>query len=85
MLKIYVGNIPSDGSADTLLDHFMLYEVIEEGPLMFDYQSGKPNFFVFFIYITDDGTRALLIDPFKTIGGQQVICKLAVDGKKGET
>lgn len=82
--KIYVGNVPLDVSSDILLGHFLSYGEIEEGPLGFDKQTGKSRGFAFFVYKKEEGARASLVDPMKTIGGHQVVCKLAVDGKKGK-
>ncbi|XP_051125615.1 UBP1-associated protein 2C-like [Andrographis paniculata] len=80
--KIYVGNIPFEISSERLLSHFAMYGDIEEGPLGFDKQSGKAKGFAFFVYKTEEGARASLVDPMKIIDGHQVICKLATDNKK---
>ncbi|KAL7211646.1 hypothetical protein ACSBR2_014492 [Camellia fascicularis] len=82
--KIYVGNVPFEISSERLLGHFSAYGEIEEGPLGFDKQTGKPKGFAFFVYKTEEGARASLVDPMKNIDGHQVMCKLAVDGKKGK-
>ncbi|GFY88967.1 RNA-binding (RRM/RBD/RNP motifs) family protein [Actinidia rufa] len=82
--KIYVGNVPYEISSDRLLGHFSAYGQIEEGPLGFDKQTGKAKGFAFFVYKTEEGARASLVDPMKTIDGHQVMCKLAVDGKKAK-
>uniref|UniRef100_A0A5B6ZGM0 Putative UBP1-associated protein 2C n=1 Tax=Davidia involucrata TaxID=16924 RepID=A0A5B6ZGM0_DAVIN len=82
--KIFVGNVPFEISSERLLDHFLAYGEIEEGPLGFDKQPGKLRGFAFFVYKTEEGARASLVDPMKTIDGHPVICKLAVDGKKGK-
>ncbi|KAL8130333.1 hypothetical protein V2J09_019488 [Rumex salicifolius] len=82
--KIYVGNIPVEFSAERLLDFFSAFGEIEEGPLGFDRQAGKVKGFAFFVYRTADGAKASLIEPMKYIDGHQVMCKLAVDGKKGK-
>uniref|UniRef100_A0A5B6ZHC8 Putative UBP1-associated protein 2C n=1 Tax=Davidia involucrata TaxID=16924 RepID=A0A5B6ZHC8_DAVIN len=82
--KIYVGNVPYEISSERLLDHFLSYGEIEEGPLGFDKQPGKMRGFAFFVYKTEEGARASLVDPMKTIDGHPVVCKLAVDGKKGK-
>ncbi|GFZ07101.1 RNA-binding (RRM/RBD/RNP motifs) family protein [Actinidia rufa] len=82
--KIYVGNVPYEISSDRLLGHFSAYGEIEEGPLGFDKQTGKAKGFAFFVYKTEEGARASLVDPMKTIDGNQVMCKLAVDGKKAK-
>ncbi|KAF4369653.1 hypothetical protein CsatB_001067 [Cannabis sativa] len=83
--KIYVGNVPFDISSERLLGHFMMYGEIEEGPLGFDKATGKSKGFAFFVYKTEEGARAALVDPIKNIDGHQVACKLAVDNKKTKT
>ncbi|KAL3617046.1 hypothetical protein CASFOL_039440 [Castilleja foliolosa] len=80
--KIYVGNIPFEILSERLLAHFSMYGEIEEGPLGFDKQTGKAKGFAFFVYKTEEGAKASLVDPMKTIDGHQVICKLATDNKK---
>ncbi|CAN4123683.1 unnamed protein product [Withania somnifera] len=82
--KIYVGNVPFEISSEKLLNHFSMYGEIEEGPLGFDKQTGKVKGFAFFVYKTEEGARASLVDPVKTIEGHQVLCKLATDNKKGK-
>ncbi|KAG5620169.1 hypothetical protein H5410_005387 [Solanum commersonii] len=82
--KIYVGNVPFEISSEKLLNHFSMYGEIEEGPLGFDKQTGKAKGFAFFVYKTEDGARASLVDPVKTVEGHQVLCKLATDNKKGK-
>ncbi|XP_058199184.1 UBP1-associated protein 2C-like [Rhododendron vialii] len=80
--KIYVGNVPFEISAERLLGHFLAYGEVEEGPLGFDKSTGKAKGFAFFIYKSEEGARASLVDPAKNIDGHQVTCKLAVDGGK---
>ncbi|XP_073302115.1 UBP1-associated protein 2C-like isoform X2 [Primulina huaijiensis] len=80
--KIYVGNIPFEITSERLLAHFSMYGEIEEGPLGFDKQNGKPKGFAFFVYKTEEGARASLVDPMKTIDGHQLVCKLATDNRK---
>lgn len=82
--KIYVGNVPYEISAQRLLDFFMQFGEIEEGPLGFDRQGGKLRGFAFFVYKTEEGARMSLMEPMKMIDGNQVLCKLAEDGKKGK-
>ncbi|KAI7737669.1 hypothetical protein M8C21_027838 [Ambrosia artemisiifolia] len=84
MRKIYVGNVPFEISSERLLSHFSSYGEIEEGPLGFDKQSGKTKGFAFFVYKTEEGARNSLVDPIKNIDGNQVMCKMATDGKKGK-
>ncbi|KAJ7947075.1 UBP1-associated protein 2C [Quillaja saponaria] len=81
--KIFVGNVPFDISSERLLAYFSMYGEIEEGPLGFDKGNGKVRGFAFFVYKTEEGAMASLVEPLKTIDGQQVVCKFAVDNKKG--
>ncbi|XP_027111901.1 UBP1-associated protein 2C-like [Coffea eugenioides] len=80
--KIYVGNIPFEISSERLLSHFAMYGEIEEGPLGFDKQTGKVKGFAFFVYKTEEGARASLMEPNRVIDGHVVVCKLATDNKK---
>ncbi|XP_014509138.1 UBP1-associated protein 2C [Vigna radiata var. radiata] len=80
--KVFVGNVPFEISSDKLLSEFLKFGEVEEGPLGFDKSSGKSRGFAFFVYKTEEGARASLVEPVKTIDGHQVICKLAVDSKK---
>jgi heterogeneous nuclear ribonucleoprotein A1/A3 len=82
--KIYVGNVPADMPADSLLEHFSVYGEIEEGPLGFDKATGKFKGFALFVYKNGESARASLIDPVKRIDGHALHCKLATDGKKGK-
>ncbi|KAI3939599.1 hypothetical protein MKX01_038554 [Papaver californicum] len=82
--KIYVGNVPFDMPSDRLLAHFSSYGEIEEGPLGFDKQTGKSRGFALFVYKNSEAARASLVDPIKTIDGHQLVCKLAIEGKKGK-
>ncbi|XP_010527509.1 PREDICTED: UBP1-associated protein 2C-like [Tarenaya hassleriana] len=84
MRKIYVANVPFDMPADRLLNHFLAYGDIEEGPLGFDKLTGKSRGFALFVYKTSEGARAALADPVKVIDGKNLHCKLAIDGKKGK-
>ncbi|KAK7400663.1 hypothetical protein VNO78_11909 [Psophocarpus tetragonolobus] len=82
--KVFVGNVPFEISSETLLTEFLKFGEVEEGPLGFDKSSGKSRGFAFFVYKTEEGARASLAEPVKTIEGHQVICKLAVDNKKAK-
>ncbi|GAB4846552.1 hypothetical protein Ancab_025557 [Ancistrocladus abbreviatus] len=82
--KIYVGNVPYDMPAEMLLSHFAAYGEIEEGPLGFDKQTGKSKGFALFVYKTAEAANAALIEPNKVIEGRQLLCKLAIEGKKGK-
>lgn len=80
--KVFVGNVPFEISSERLLDEFLKFGEVEEGPLGFDKSSGKQRGFAFFVYKTEEGAKASLVEPIKTIDGHQVICKLAVDNKR---
>ncbi|CAN8259319.1 unnamed protein product [Cochlearia groenlandica] len=83
MRKIYVANVPFDMPADRLLNHFLAYGDVEEGPLGFDKVTGKSRGFALFVYKTAEGAQAALAEPMKMIEGKNLQCKLAVDGRKG--
>ncbi|KAF5730715.1 UBP1-associated protein 2C [Tripterygium wilfordii] len=85
MRKIYVANVPFDMPSDKLLALFASFGEIEEGPLGFDKQTGKSRGFALFVYKTPEGAQAALVEPTKNIDGRQLICKLAIDGKKGKS
>lgn len=82
--KIYVANVPPEMPADRLLAHFSSYGEIEEGPLGFDKQTGKSRGFALFVFKTAQAAKDSLVDPAKIIDGHQIVCKLAIDGKKGK-
>uniref|UniRef100_A0A7N0SXX9 RRM domain-containing protein n=1 Tax=Kalanchoe fedtschenkoi TaxID=63787 RepID=A0A7N0SXX9_KALFE len=84
MRKIFVGNVPFDMPADRLLNHFQGYGDVEEGPLGFDKQTGKSRGFALFVYKTPEGAQAALVEPTKVIDGRQLLCKLAIDGKRNK-
>ncbi|KAL6614926.1 hypothetical protein ACP70R_037196 [Stipagrostis hirtigluma subsp. patula] len=83
--KIFVGNVPADMPSERLLAHFAAYGEIEEGPLGFDKQTGKFRGFALFVYKTPEGAQASLVDSVKVIDGHQLVCKLAIEGKKGKS
>eukprot|EP00252_Welwitschia_mirabilis_P002378 TRINITY_DN1230_c0_g2_i1.p1 TRINITY_DN1230_c0_g2~~TRINITY_DN1230_c0_g2_i1.p1 ORF type:complete len:455 (+),score=54.51 TRINITY_DN1230_c0_g2_i1:206-1570(+) len=80
--KIFVGNVPIDMPSDRLLGYFSQFGEIEEGPLGYDKQTGKSRGYALFIYKTVDGLRRALEEPVKSIGGHQIVCKLAGEGQK---
>ncbi|CAM8978997.1 unnamed protein product [Rhodiola kirilowii] len=84
MRKIFVGNVPFDMPADRLLNHFAMYGDVEEGPLGFDKQTGKSKGFALFVYKTHEGAQAALAEPTKVIDGRQLLCKLAIEGKRNK-
>ncbi|KAL0853403.1 hypothetical protein Bca101_058555 [Brassica carinata] len=80
--KIFVGNVPVDMPEDRLLNLFLAYGEVEEGPLGFDKVTGKSRGFALFVYKTCEGAQAALADPTKVVDGTHLQCKLAIDGKK---
>ncbi len=80
--KIYVGNVPMDLAADRLLALFSGFGEIEEGPLGFDKVTGRSRGFALIIFKTVEAAKRALQEPIKMIDGQQMYCKLAVEGQK---
>nr|GEV58206.1 UBP1-associated protein 2C-like [Tanacetum cinerariifolium] len=82
--KVYVGNVPWKVGSERLLECFAAFGEIEEGPLRFEKQFGRAKGFAFFVYKSEEGARKAVVDSVKSIDGYQVMCKMAVDGKKGK-
>lgn len=80
--KIFVGNVQADMPAERLLSLFSGFGEIEEGPLGVDKQTGKFKGYAMFVYKTVEAAKAAIAEPMKNVDGCQLICKLAVDGKK---
>nr|GEV58331.1 hypothetical protein [Tanacetum cinerariifolium] len=81
--KVYVGNVPWEVGIERLLECFSAFGEIEEGPLGFEKQSGRAKGFAFFVYKSEEGARKAVVDSVMSIDGYQVMCKMAVDAKKG--
>ncbi|KAI3996331.1 hypothetical protein MKX01_026799 [Papaver californicum] len=80
--KIYVGNVQSEISAEKLHSFFSKYGEIEEGPLGFDKNTGKPKGYALFIYKTVEGARKALEEPSKSFEGHVLFCQKATDNNK---
>nr|GEY74189.1 UBP1-associated protein 2C-like [Tanacetum cinerariifolium] len=81
--KVYVGNVPWEVGNERLLECFAAFGEIEEGPLGFEKKSGRAKGFAIFVYKSEEGATKAVVDSVKSIDGYQVMCKMAVDGKKG--
>ncbi|KAI3848603.1 hypothetical protein MKX03_010313 [Papaver bracteatum] len=80
--KIYVGNVQSEISGEKLHSFFSKYGEIEEGPLGFDKNTGKPKGYALFIYKTLEGARKALEEPSKNFEGHVLFCQKATDNNK---
>ncbi|XP_019419859.1 PREDICTED: UBP1-associated protein 2C-like isoform X2 [Lupinus angustifolius] len=80
--KIFVANIPFVIPPGKLLNHFLRYGEVEEGPLAFDRACGREKGFAFFIYKTEEGAEAAIREPLKVIDGYKMHCRLSVEYKK---
>nr|GEV20543.1 UBP1-associated protein 2C-like [Tanacetum cinerariifolium] len=76
-------NVPWEVGNERLLECFAAFGEIEEGPLGFEKKSRGAKGFAFFVYKSEEGARKAVVDSVKSIDGYQVMCKMAVDGKKG--
>ncbi|KAK1309431.1 hypothetical protein QJS10_CPA09g00480 [Acorus calamus] len=77
--KIYVGNVSADISGDRLLEFFSRFGEVEEGPVGFDRNTGKPRGFALFVYKTVEGANKALEEPNKVFEGHQLYCQKAQD------
>ncbi|KAJ3677330.1 hypothetical protein LUZ60_003054 [Juncus effusus] len=83
--KIYVANVHANFNVDRLYNFFAQFGEIEEGPLGFDRQTGKPKGFALFVYKTSDGARKALEEPVKNFEGHVLNCQRASEGGRNKT
>jgi heterogeneous nuclear ribonucleoprotein A1/A3 len=79
--KIFVGNVHADVDGDLLYQYFSQYGEIEEGPLGFDKNTGKPKGFALFVYKSVESARRALEEPMKNFDGKTLNVQKAVDGR----
>jgi heterogeneous nuclear ribonucleoprotein A1/A3 len=82
--KIYVANVHASFNVDRLYNFFAQYGEIEEGPLGFDRQTGKPKGFALFVYKTAEAARKALEEPVKNFDGNILNCQKASDGGRNK-
>jgi heterogeneous nuclear ribonucleoprotein A1/A3 len=82
--KIYVANVHANFNVDRLYNFFAQYGEIEEGPLGFDRQTGKPKGFALFVYKTAEAARKALEEPVKNFDGNILNCQKASDGGRNK-
>ncbi|GAB2230573.1 hypothetical protein Drorol1_Dr00014846 [Drosera rotundifolia] len=80
--KIYVSHVSKDADPLKLSAFFRKFGDIEEGPLGFDYKTGKSRGFAIFVYRTVEGARKALEEPLKIFEGHQLYCKKHEEVKK---
>jgi len=80
--KIYVGNVPVDMDAGTLVGLFSQYGEIEDGPKGFNKNTGRSSGYGIFIFKTVEAANRALEEPIKlTDDGHQLYCKLANESR----
>lgn len=79
--KIFVGNVHADVDVDRLYEYFAQFGEIEEGPLGFDKNTGKPKGFALFVYKSVDSARRALEEPMKNFDGKTLNVQKAIDGR----
>uniref|UniRef100_A0A0A9DEJ2 RRM domain-containing protein n=1 Tax=Arundo donax TaxID=35708 RepID=A0A0A9DEJ2_ARUDO len=84
--KIFVGNVHADVDVDRLYEYFSQFGEIEEGPLGFDKNTGKPKGFALFVYKSVESARRALEEPVRNFDGKMLNVQKAIDGRtKGAT
>ncbi|KAL6844503.1 hypothetical protein ACP4OV_026176 [Aristida adscensionis] len=83
--KIFVGNVHADVDVDRLYEYFAQFGEIEEGPLGFDKNTGKPKGFALFVYKSVDSARRALEEPMKNFDGKILNVQKAIDGRNKST
>jgi len=79
--KIFVGNVHADVDVGRLYEYFSQFGEIEEGPLGFDKNTGKPKGFALFVYKSVESARRALEDPVKNFDGKMLNVQKAIDGR----
>ncbi|OEL13651.1 UBP1-associated protein 2B [Dichanthelium oligosanthes] len=79
--KIFVGNVHADVDVDRLYEYFSQFGEIEEGPLGFDKNTGKPKGFALFVYKSVDSARRALEEPMRNFDGKMLNVQKAIDGR----
>ncbi|MCL7047599.1 hypothetical protein MKW94_017245 [Papaver nudicaule] len=83
--KIYVANVHPEINGEKLHSFFSKFGEIEEGPLGFDKNTGKPKGFALFIYKTLEGAKKALEEPSKNFDGHVLHVQKATDNNKQKT
>ncbi|KAF8651305.1 hypothetical protein HU200_063559 [Digitaria exilis] len=79
--KIFVGNVHADVDVDRLYEYFAQFGEIEEGPLGFDKNTGKPKGFALFVYKSVESARRALEEPLRNFDGKMLNVQKAIDGR----
>jgi heterogeneous nuclear ribonucleoprotein A1/A3 len=79
--KIFVGNVHADVDVDRLYEYFAQFGEIEEGPLGFDKNTGRPKGFALFVYKSVESARRALEEPIKNFDGKTLNVQKAIDGR----
>ncbi|CAO2043913.1 unnamed protein product [Urochloa humidicola] len=79
--KIFVGNVHADVDVDRLYEYFSQFGEIEEGPLGFDKNTGKPKGFALFVYKSVESARRALEEPMRNFDGKMLNVQKAIDGR----
>ena len=79
--KIFVGNVHADVDVGRLYEYFSQFGEIEEGPLGFDKNTGKPKGFALFVYKSVEGARRALEEPMRNFDGKMLNVQKAIDGR----
>lgn len=77
--KVYVSNVHTEATRDSLRAFFSQFGEIEGGPFGFDINTGKSRGFAIFVYKTQEGARKALEEPYKMFEGHQLSCRLAFE------
>ncbi|KAF3442628.1 hypothetical protein FNV43_RR16544 [Rhamnella rubrinervis] len=82
--KLYIGGLSPEVTSEMLLNFFGRHGDIEEGSVAYDKDTNESRGFGFVTYKTVESAKKAIDDPQKTLGGRNLIVKLA-DSHKGRT
>jgi len=79
MTKLYVGNLPSMTTEETVRDLFSAHGTVEKISMMFDRNTGRPRGYGFLVMSDSDASRAMQALNGKDLDGRAISISDAED------
>ena len=79
MTKLYVGNLPSMTTEETVRDLFSAHGTVEKISMMFDRNTGRPRGYGYLVMSDSDASRAMQALNGKDLDGRAISISYAED------
>jgi RNA recognition motif-containing protein len=79
MTKLYVGNLPSMTTEETVRDLFSAHGTVEKISMMFDRNTGRPRGYGYLVMSDSDASRAMQALNGKDLDGRAISISDAED------